>query len=118
VIEGVWANRNIYVDQLNLPNEGLIDNLPPGAIVEVPGLSTGAGVKGLGMGSLPEPIAELCRRELAYDAMAVDASYHGDREMMLRALLFDPTVTDIQTARETLDHLLEEFAEYLPQFQH
>ena len=117
VIEGVWANRNIYIDQLNLRNDGLIPNLPADAIVEVPGMSTGAGVKGLGMGELPEPIAELCRRELAYSRLVTDASYHGDRDAMLQALLFDPTVTDVQTAREVLDHLLTEFAEYLPQFQ-
>lgn len=117
VIEGVWNNANVYIDQLNLRNDGLIGNLPTDAIVEVPGLSTGAGVRGLAMGDLPEPIAELCRRELAYDSMAIDASYTGDRDMMLQALLFDPNVTDVQTAREVLDHLLEEFAEYLPQFQ-
>ena len=117
VIEGVYANRNVYIDQLNLPNHGLIPNLPEGAIVEVPGMSTGAGVKGLGMGPLPEPIAELCRRELAYSSVAMDASYYGDRDLMLQALLLDPTVNDIQTAREVLDHLLREFAEYLPQFK-
>ncbi|MFW5827767.1 MAG: hypothetical protein ACOCU4_06735, partial [Alkalispirochaeta sp.] len=117
IIEGVYANSNIYWDQLNLPNYGLIPNLPEGMIVEVPGMSTGAGVKGLGMGPLPEGIAELCRRELAYSSVAVDASYYGDRDMLLQALLLDPTMNDIQTAREVLDHLLTEFAEYLPQFQ-
>ncbi len=117
IIEGVHANRNIYVDQLNLANHGLIPNLPEGSIVEVPGMSTGAGVKGLGMGPLPEPIAELCRRELAYSSVVVDASYHGDRDLMLQALLLDPTINDIQTAREVLDHLLTEFDEYLPQFR-
>lgn len=116
LIEGVYANRNIYWDQLNLPNHGLIPNLPEGSIVEVPGMATGAGVKGLGMGPLPEGIAELCRRELAYSSVAVDASYHGDKDLLLQALLLDPTINDIQTAREVLDHLLTEFDEYLPQF--
>ncbi len=117
LIEGVYANRNIYWDQLNLPNHGLIPNLPEGSIVEVPGMATGAGVKGLGMGPLPEGIAELCRRELAYSSVAVDASYHGDKDLLLQALLLDPTINDIQTAREVLDHLLTEFDEYLPQFR-
>jgi alpha-galactosidase len=38
--------------------------LARGAIVEVPGLAAGSGVHGLGVGALPEPVAELCRREI------------------------------------------------------
>ncbi len=116
VIEGIHANLNTYIHQLNLPNDGLIPNLPDDAIVEVPGMSSGLGVRGLQMPPLPEPIAELCRREIAYSSLVVDACYHGDRELALQALLLDPTVNDIDTARAVLDDLLTEFAEYMPQF--
>ncbi|MCG8478764.1 MAG: alpha-glucosidase/alpha-galactosidase, partial [Spirochaetales bacterium] len=102
--------------QLNVPNEGLIPNLPADAVVEVPGTSSGLGIRGLSMPALPEPIAELCRRELAYSSIAVDACYHGDRDLALQALLLDPTVNDVESARDVLDHLLTEFAQYLPQF--
>ncbi|MEZ4583271.1 MAG: hypothetical protein R2851_03340 [Caldilineaceae bacterium] len=44
------------------PNQGYITNLFAGAIVEVPGLMSGAGVLGVGVGALPTGIAELCRR--------------------------------------------------------
>jgi hypothetical protein len=37
---------------LNLPNQGHISNLPEGAIVEVPGLISGAGVQGVAVGPL------------------------------------------------------------------
>lgn len=116
VIEGVYYNLNTYISQLNLPNNGVIPNLPADAIVEVPGVSSGQGVLGLAMPPLPEPIAELCRRELAYSSLVVDASYHGDRDRALQAILLDPTVNDVASARGVLDHLLTEFAEYLPQF--
>ncbi len=116
VIEGVHFDLNTFIHQLNLPNDGLIPNLPADAIVEVPGISSGLGVCGLNMPPLPEPIAELCRRELAYSSLVVDASYHGDRDLALQALLLDPTVNDIDTARDVLNHLLREFAQYLPQF--
>ncbi|TVQ38852.1 MAG: hypothetical protein EA384_08055 [Spirochaetaceae bacterium] len=116
VIEGVHFDLNTYIHQLNLPNRGLIPNVQPDAIVEVPGVSSGLGVNGLSMPPLPEPIAELCRRELAYSSVVVDACYHGDRDLALQALLLDPTVNDIDTARTVLDRLLGEFAEYLPQF--
>ena len=40
----------------------------------------------------------------------------GDRDLALQALLLDPMITDIDTARAILNDLLIEFAEYLPQF--
>lgn len=117
IVEGVHLNLNTYVHQLNLPNNGLIPNLPADAIVEVPGFSAGMGVRGLSMPPLPEPIAELCRRELAYSRMVVDACAQGDKDAALRALLFDPMVNDIATARAILEDFLRVFAPYLPQFQ-
>ena len=87
-----------------------------GAIVEVPGIISGLGIRGFNMAPLPEPIAELCRRELVYSSMVVDACYHGDRDLALQALLFDPMINDIDRARAILDDFLAEFAEYLPQF--
>ncbi|HMQ31740.1 MAG TPA: hypothetical protein PKD53_13520 [Chloroflexaceae bacterium] len=116
VVEGVHFDQNSFVHQLNLPNSGLIPNLPADAIVEVPGIASGMGLRGLSMPPLPEPIAELCRRELAYSSLVVDACYHGDRDLALQALLLDPMVNDIATGRAILDELLAEFAAYLPQF--
>jgi alpha-galactosidase len=116
VIEGVHFNLNTFIHQLNLPNDGLIPNLPKDTIVEVPGVSCGLGLRGLNMPPLPEPIAELCRRELAYSSLVVDACYHGDKDLALQALLLDPTVNDIDTARTILNAFMNEFAAYLPQF--
>ena len=65
---------------------------------------------------LPDGIAEMCRRELSLSEMYVEAGLRGDRQLALQALLLDPMVTDIDTARAILDDLLVEFAEYLPQF--
>ncbi len=116
IISGVTHNLNTYMDQLNLPNHGLIPNLPADAIVEVPGLVSGMGIGGLNMAPLPEGIAELCRRELAYSSVVVDAAFHGDEELALQALLLDPMMNDIDRARAILSDFLVEFSEYLPQF--
>ncbi len=117
IIEAIHYNDNLYVQQLNVPNTGgLIPNLPHDAIVEVPGVISGAGVQGLGMPPLPEGIAELCRRELALSALVVEAAATGDRQLALQAMLLDPMVDDLDTARAILDDFLCSFAEYLPQF--
>ena len=101
--------------QLNLPNNGLIPNLPADAIVEVPGMTSAMGIRGLNMDPLPGGFAEMCRRELAYSGWVVDAAYHGNKELALQALLLDPMMNDIDRARAILDDFLLEFAEYLPQ---
>lgn len=102
--------------QLNIPNQGYIPNLPEGEIVEVPGVISPFGFTGISFPALPEPIAEMCRRELALSNLYVEAAYEGSREKALQAMLLDPMITDIDTARAILDDLLEEFSEYLPQF--
>lgn len=116
IVEAITFNSNAYHAQLNLPNNGLIPNLPDDAIVEVPGMLSGMGIQGLNFPPLPEGIAELCRRELALSSLVIDASVTGDRQLALQALLLDPMINDIDRARAILDDFLLTFAEYLPQF--
>jgi len=101
---------------VNLPNQGQIPNLPERAIVETPGLVSGAGVMGVGVGDLPEAIAELCRREITVARLGVDAAVNGDRQAALQCLLLDPVITDLDVARQILDDYLETYREHLPQF--
>ncbi len=116
IVEAITFNDNFYHHQFNLPNNGLIPNLPDDAIVEVPGVVSGFGIRGLNFPPLPEGIAELCRRELALSSLVVDAVVKGDRQLALQALLLDPMMNDIDRARAILDDFLTTFAEYLPQF--
>ncbi len=116
VIENVAGAGTHYHLAVNLPNQGFVTNLPEGAIVEVPGLFTGAGVQGVGVGSLPEPIAELCRREISVARLCVDAAVHGDRQAALQCLLLDPVITDLDVAQQILDDYLKTYREHLPQF--
>jgi alpha-galactosidase len=116
MIGAVTYNTNYYHQQLNLPNRGFIPNLPENAIVEVPGIISGFGFQGLSFPPLPDGIAALCRRELELTDLVVEAAFSGDRHLALQALLLDPMVTDIDTARAILDDMLKEFAPYLPQF--
>jgi alpha-galactosidase len=101
---------------VNLPNQGYIPNLPYGAIVEVPGVVNGFGVCGVGVGELPEGIAELCRREIAVTQLGVDAAVLGDRQAALQCLLLSPGITDMDVARQILEDYLLTYREFLPQF--
>lgn len=116
IIENIAGAGNHYHLAVNLPNQGYITNLPQGAIVEVPGLVSGAGINGIGVGALPEAIAELCRRETTVARLCVDAAVHGDRQAALQCLLLDPVITDLDVARQILDDYLKTYRDHLPQF--
>ncbi len=116
VIQSVAGSGAHYHLAVNLPNRGAIANLPAGAIVETPGVMSGAGVHAVNVGELPEGVAELCRRELAVVRFAVDAAVHGDRQAALQCLALDPAIRDLDMAQAILDDYLETYREYLPQF--
>ena len=82
----------------------------------MPGLVSGAGVQGVGVGPLPEGVAELCRREIAVTQLCVDAAIRGDRQTALQCLLLDPVITDLDVAKRILDDYLETYRAHLPQF--
>jgi alpha-galactosidase len=116
VIENIAGAGAHYHLAVNLPNLGQIANLPGGAIVETPGIVTGSGVQAVCQGPLPEPVAELCRRELAVVRLSVDAAVNGDRQAALQCLLIDPVITDLETAENILTDYLQAYRKYLPQF--
>jgi alpha-galactosidase len=116
VIAAIALQGNTYEQALNVPNVGQIANLPRGAMVETPAVVGAPGPAPVCTGDLPEPIAELCRRQIAVAEMCVQAAVEGDRKLALQALALDPMVDDLETARGLLWDYLDAFAEYLPQF--
>src|SRR5215212_5426450 len=116
MIENQVCATTHYHLAANLPNTGQISNLPHGCTVETPIIVDGAGIHPVHVGALPEPVAELCRREIFTAQLSVDAAVEGNREKALQCLLLDPVITDIETGRKILDDYLLSYKEYLPQF--
>lgn len=116
MIENVAYGGNHYHLAANLPNVGQIPNLPLGATVETPVHVSGAGIHPVHVGPLPEPIAELCRRELIVAQLGVDAAVEGSYEKALQCLLLGPVIMDMETSRSVLDDYLQTYKEHLPQF--
>lgn len=116
IIASVLANRHDLIEAVNIPNNGLIANLPDWAVVEVPAVAGADGIKGVRVGSLPAGIAALLNTQAYVQDLVVEASVHGSRELALQALLADPVVQSAEAAEKTLDELLQVHAPYLPQF--
>ena len=116
MIENISCAGNHYHLAANLPNQGQILNLPLNSIVETPVLVDGAGIHPVHVGALPEPVAELCRRELMIAQLGVDAAVEGNYEKALHCLLLDPVITDLDSAKCILDDYLSTYRNHLPQF--
>ncbi|MEN3203607.1 MAG: hypothetical protein ABDK87_07765 [Atribacterota bacterium] len=113
IIAGILRNQNSYEEAVNIPNTGYITNLPEGAIVEVPAVLGSEGPLGLSCGKLPEPIAELCRRQTLITELTVRAIVEEDKKLALEALALDPMIDDLEVARNILDEYLTVFDPYL-----
>jgi len=116
IVVGVLENTHQYELAVNVPNAGFIPNLPEWAIVEVPATVDATGVHGVNVGPLPEPIAAMCRTQIAVQDRAIEAAVHGDRNAALQALLLDPVVNSISQAEAILEEMLEVHKDFLPQF--
>ena len=94
---------------VNVRNDGLIANLPPWAIVEVPGLVSGYGVRGVSVGALPEGIAGVLSQRIDQQELTVEAALTGDRALAIQALLADPLTTQVsfEDAAAMLDETLQ-----------
>jgi len=87
--------------QVTTPNDGLIDDLPRGAAVEVPALVDRTGVHPLRVGALPPQLAALNRQFLNVVELTVRAAVDEDPRLVRHAAMLDPhtaatlTVDDI-----------------------
>jgi len=68
------------------------------------------------VGALPEPIAELCRRESLVAQLCIDSAVEGNYQKALQCLLLDPVVNDMDIAKRILDDYLETYKQHLPRF--
>ncbi|MBB3127214.1 alpha-galactosidase [Paenibacillus rhizosphaerae] len=101
----------------NVPNEGLIHNLPRDGVVEVACMVDRNGVNPCRFGSLPEHLAALCRSNMAFFDLAVGAVLNNDKEMARHALMVDPlsaAVCSLDEISDMFEELYEAERDFIP----
>lgn len=119
IIEAVETDRLARING-NVPNWGLIDNLPRGCCVEVPCLVDGNGVQPTSVGPLPAQLAALNRTNVNVQELIVEAALTGDVGAVYHAVMLDPLTAAVCTLpqiRSMVSEMLEAQAQWLPQFQ-
>jgi alpha-galactosidase len=118
IIEAIESNSPISVNG-NVPNNGLIDNLPEGCCVEVPCLVTGNGIQPTKFGPLPPQLAALNRTNINVQELIVEAALYSDVDSIYHAVMLDPLTSAICTLpeiRAMVNEMLEAQKPWLPWF--
>jgi alpha-galactosidase len=101
---------------VNVPNNGVVSNLPKDAVLEIPGLATADGIVTPPLGELRTPIQAVILRRIAAVEAQVEAALTGHRKLLVEAMLLDGGVPDYATAKKVTEDLLKAQAAHLPQF--
>ncbi|HNS49492.1 MAG TPA: alpha-galactosidase [bacterium] len=104
----------------NVPNRGLVDNLPDGACVEVPVRADHQGLTPRPVGKLPPQCAILTGLQAQVEELAVEGALTGNPHLVYQAVCHDPltaAVLSLAEIRELVNRMLEFNRPYLPRFR-
>lgn len=113
IIEGIITDSNHIEPSVNIPNDGIITNLPEDSVIECPAKINKDGVKGVKLGEYPKSIAALLQTQISVQDLVVEAIFKKSKDLALQALLADPVVETYWQAKRILDELLRIEADYI-----
>ena len=112
LIDAIWNDRR-EIHTVNIRNNGAMKILPDDAVIEVNAVIGKDGAKPLPVGEVPLLAAGLIQSVKAYEKLAVEAAVKQDYDTALAAMLANPFLNDIDTAKTMLDEMIEAHGEHL-----
>jgi alpha-galactosidase len=102
----------------NVPNRGIISNLPDDCCVEVPCVVDASGITPVVIGALPPHLAALMQTNINVQSLTVEAALTGKREHVYHAAMFDPHTAaelDLDQIWSLVDELLDAHRGMIPE---
>ncbi len=100
-------------------NNGLIENLPGDACVEVPCLVNGSGIHPCYVGKLPTQLSAMNMTNINPQLLTIEAAVTKDRKKIYQAAMMDPHTSaqlSIEDIIKMCDELIEAHGEYMKGF--
>jgi alpha-galactosidase len=119
IIQAMETNAG-FVIYGNMPNHGVISNLPQDGVVEVACLVDRFGIRPTHYGRLPSQCAALCDWNMRFFDLAADACLTKSIETAAHALMLDPLSAAVSCPadiRKMTFELFEAEKEFLPGFR-
>lgn len=104
----------------NVPNTGIVTNLPVNACVEVPVWVSRKGFEPVHVGALPPSVVGLTGLSAQIEEMAVEGCLTGDPTLIYQAILYDPltsAVLSLGEIRKMVNQMFEQNRDYLGYFK-
>ncbi|MHA1507567.1 MAG: family 4 glycosyl hydrolase [Promethearchaeota archaeon] len=117
IIEEILTNKKKYESSVNIPNDGLVDNLPQDLVIEGPAIVDKEGVHGVKIGNIPKNIAALLRIEATIQDLCVEAVLKKSKELAIAAIAVDPNVGSFEKADKMFNEMYSLQKEFLPHFK-
>jgi alpha-galactosidase len=102
---------------VNLPNRGMIANLPSDVVVEVPATVDRGGIHPFALGDLPKALIPTLMHKVSSLDLIIEAAMEGSRAKAVQAMINDPHFNDMGLAEKVVNHLIDAELQYLPNFQ-
>jgi len=103
----------------NVPNNGLIENLPDACIVEVPCHVDRNGIQPIRIGRVPSQLSAVMSLSISVQQLTVEAALTRNRDRIYQAALLDPH-TSAQLSPDQIwrlvDDLIERHGDLLPEY--
>ncbi|MBO7319641.1 MAG: alpha-glucosidase/alpha-galactosidase [Clostridia bacterium] len=118
IMEAIVTNKPYKIGG-NVLNNGLIDNLPKEACVEVPCLVDGSGITPCHMGALPLQLAAMNASNIYPQLLTIEAAATLEKKYIYTAAMMDPltgTELNIKDIYAMVDELLEAHKDWLPEY--
>jgi len=113
IIEGIITNDNHEESSVNIPNDGIIMNLPQDLVVECPVIVNKDGLHGVPLGDYPKGLAALLRTQASVQDLVVEAILTKSKKIALQALLADPVINSTSQAKNILESMLKLQKKYI-----
>ncbi|MFX0179542.1 MAG: hypothetical protein ACFE78_05080 [Candidatus Hodarchaeota archaeon] len=117
IIEAIIKDSNSYEIAVNIPNDGIIENLPQDLVIECSGIVNKDGVHGVKLGNIPKNIAAILRIEASIQDLCVEAILQESKQLAIDCLAVDVNCGSFKMAEAIFNEMMKVQKKYLPNFK-
>lgn len=119
-IINAWTGGAPFQFNGNVPNTGLITNIPQDVCVEIPVMASRNKLQPIYVGDLPLQLTPLMSISATIEKMSVEGALSGDAELIYQAIAHDPLTASVLSLIEIKKMVAEMFKQnrkFLPHFK-
>ena len=117
IIEAIIEDSNSYEIAVNIPNDGIIENLPQDLVIECSGTVNKEGIHGVKLGEIPKSIAAILRIEASIQDLCVEAIIQESKDLAINCLAMDVNCGSFEMAEAIFEEMNRVQKDYLPNFK-